>query len=166
LERVVVGAKTPTMQRAVAYEAGTDVLAALGLGSDQAVGHGVRTAAKWSELSGPLSEDRCLTIIYGNQYLDFEVAVSSDDRNNGDCVSAVALGQWLVWVTVLASMNAEMSEADDDAFGGMVTPMTPRSGRRGSAGVNEASDVSCPNVYQAAEYGAQVTPRRAPVVLV
>jgi len=70
-----------------------------------------------------------------------------------EAFTAAALGQWLVWVTVLASMNTEQAEADDESFGGIVTPLTPRSGRRGSSGVAEASDVRAVNVYPAVEYG-------------
>jgi hypothetical protein len=53
-EKVVLGAKTPTMQRAVAYPAHPHNEEAWG-------GH------KWEELTGPVDEAKCLTLIYGNQ---------------------------------------------------------------------------------------------------
>jgi len=85
------------MQRAVAYSTkpprGDD-------DDDDEKGSG----HKWGEIKGPIAEGKCLTIIYGNQYLDFEV---TDDLKE---VTASGLAQWLVWVAVLAAMNVPEAE--------------------------------------------------------
>jgi hypothetical protein len=83
-KKVVLGAKTPTMQRAVAYSAKPQS----DDDDEKMSGH------KWEEIKGSIPEGKCLTIIYGNQYLDFEV---TDE-------------QWLVWVAVLAAMNVPEAE--------------------------------------------------------
>ena len=66
LQRVVLGAKTPTMQRAVEYVPSSGVAAT-----------DFVQAAKWTELNGKVPEAKCLTVIYGNQYLDFEAGFLS-----------------------------------------------------------------------------------------
>jgi hypothetical protein len=97
---VVHGAKTPTSKRSLTYKPKTAVVE----GDSHEICH------KWSELSGKIDASEIVTLIYGNQYLDFQVI---DEQ-----VEAKQLATWLVWVTVLASMNTEMPEADDGAFGG------------------------------------------------
>lgn len=82
------------MQRAVAYSTKPQS------DDDEEKGSG----HKWEEIKGPVAEGKCLTIIYGNQYLDFEV---TDDLKE---VTASGLAQWLVWVAVLAAMNVPEAE--------------------------------------------------------
>jgi hypothetical protein len=93
-KKVVLGAKTPTMQRAVAYSAKPQS----DDDDEKMSGH------KWEEIKGSIPEGKCLTIIYGNQYLDFEV---TDEVKE---VTASGLAQWLVWVAVLAAMNVPEAE--------------------------------------------------------
>ena len=136
IQRVVLGAKTPTLERAIDYAASTtpDVYA---------------KAHKWQELHETVVEMRCITIIYGNQYLDFQVIDHS--------TNALALGQYLLWVTVLASMNTSNPLPEDDP-GGHPNDAS-RSGlfykimHNGSFGSGEAITTSAACFSQAQEYG-------------
>jgi hypothetical protein len=84
IQRIVISAKTPTLERATAYTASSTP-------DPYAKPH------KWQELPGAVSSADCLTVIYGNQYLDFCVQDAA--------VDAMALSQYLLWVAVLASMG-------------------------------------------------------------
>jgi hypothetical protein len=167
LQRVVMGAKTPTLKRAVALGGGLPKKkggGGSGDGGDKEDDDANNAAPhKWQKISSVgVEESKCLTVIYGNQYLDFEVT--------DELVEPSSLGKWLVWVTVLASMNSPLPEPDDTAFGGTVgdygeegmaaalmaggisttssspptspsspsSPSSSRSRRRGSMGVVEA----------------------------